>query len=96
MKPRLITFLYGDVVCCNVSLVECRTTRRTVEEAWADTLAHLHELKGLQPPDDFNVRFNRIYTFDGPANILDETKPLRAPTPEEVKACAVAANEQED
>ena len=83
--PLLLTFLYGEIGAQVVSLVECRTTKRTVEEAWADTLVYLHELKGLEPPDVFNVRFNKIHTFRGRLNILDETKPLRAATPEETK-----------
>jgi len=76
-EPTLLTFLYGDLLCHDVSLVECRTTKRTVEEAWEDTLAYLHELKGLEPPDPFNTRFNKIYAFMGRPDILDETKPLR-------------------
>jgi hypothetical protein len=83
--PILLTFLYGEIGAQVVSLVECRTTKRTVEEAWEDTLVYLHELKGLEPPDAFNARFNKIHTFLGCPNILDETKPLRAATPEETK-----------
>jgi hypothetical protein len=84
-SPKQLTFLFQDTVTNTMNTLEWETRDRTIEDAWDNVVIFLcrrhnvvHELLQVS-------RFAKIMTFEGLCKVLDESKPLRRATPQEVR-----------
>jgi hypothetical protein len=81
MKPKQLTFVWQNMSRYTINTLQWQTTRRTVGEAWDDAEKFL-----LDRDTDCDPAL--VLVFKGLPEVMDDNKPLRAPTHEEIKELA--------
>ena len=79
MKPKHITFLWQNLENNTTNTIQWETRARTPNQAWDDSVKpHLISIGSCSDPQ-------LIMVFKGLVEIIDEWKPLRAATKEEIQ-----------